>query len=216
MQRIRYFCLFTVVMALMASEVFGVVRVARRYNVIEVFGSSAQAWGEYSEVGPVSIVDGLGRPVKVKASVLFDPSFSFGVTYGQLRNDHWIGDLGFRYLRINHNLDFAGTNVRFHQYDIDITVNYLFLRLPTSAWSPYIGASVNGGLTVQSPEGYDTNSSLTFGLSANFGLDLKLWTNRKDQSFVTLSSVNTWNAVGSGNRPRFLQIGAGLKYWFRP
>ncbi|HUV31295.1 MAG TPA: hypothetical protein VMY05_09435 [Acidobacteriota bacterium] len=212
--------LLLVALALVAvgSEALAISRVARRLSMLQIHGGYALPFGTYDQLGTLTITDQNNRPIELDADDVFDPSFSLGVSYGQLRNNHMLVSMGFRYIRIDPDdaLDFGGYDYDFGQYDLDFHLDYMFLNLYTQRWSPYFGLGINAGLTVTNPKGFDSESEAAIALSLNFGADVKLWSDSKGRSMVTLASVNSWNAVASGDRPRYLQIGAGIRYWFRP
>ena len=63
---------------------------------------------------------------------------------------------------------------------------------------------------------YADENELKFTVSVNFGADIKVWTAPSGRSYVALSSVNSWDLLASGQRPRYLNIGGAIKYYFRP
>ena len=65
-------------------------------------------------------------------------------------------------------------------------------------------------------DGYDNENDLTLAASLNFGAEVKLHTAASGRSFVALASMNNWNFYAANDRPKYLHIGGGLKYYFRP
>ena len=127
--------------------------------------------------------------------------------------------LGFRFT--DHNVkdifaEIPAQDITYRQYDLEFNVNYLLNNLARTFWSPYVGIGAQAGFTSLSEKGADDQSDLKFALSLNFGVDFKIWGEPKNRSFVTLSSINSLNFLGSDNRPQYLNIGGGLRYYFRP
>jgi len=193
-------------------------RVASRYNMLNIYGGYATPVGEYNSSGLVDFVDIDRRPVDIKGDSLYDASFFLGIDYATLYGRHMLYMVGFRFTE--HNVKdwiFAeiGEEYNLRQYDVELNANYLFLDLVESPWSPYVGAGVQAGFTTYSQEGFQNDSQLKFTFSVNFGLDFKLIQAPKNKSFVTLSSMNNYNLLASDDRPKYLNLGFGLKYYFR-
>lgn len=199
-----------------ASTTSAVERVARRYNLMEFAIVSASPVGTYDRVGTVDLTNEFGNVAAYDADRVFNSTWGVSLFYGQLRNDIFVGGLGLKYIKVKHNLLFEETTVNFHQFDMEITLNVHPFGPAQAIFSPYGGATVDAGMTITDPQGYRTETSLGLGLSGNFGFDFKLWSEKANHSFLTLTSFNTYNLMASSGRPRYLQIGAGLRYWFRP
>ncbi len=188
-------------------------RVASRYNMLNFYGGYAIPHGEYDESGLVFFI-----PNKIDGDSLYDASLYLGVDYGTIYDHHILYLIGFRFTE--HNVkdwifDEIGFEYNLRQYDIELNANYLFLDLVESPWSPYVGAGVQGGFTTYSVRGFDNDSKLKVAFSLNFGFDLKLMQTSKNKSFVTLASMNNYNLLGTDNRPQYLNLGVGLRYYFR-
>ncbi len=224
---IRFILVIGLVIAA-ASSSWAIQRVAPRLNVIEIYGGYAMPYGEYDG----TVCDDFiyeGRKLKTDADNIYDDGFSFGMSYGRVLNTHWLVSVGLRFTQssfkdiIVADLN-ADTQVGFvlpetpnaRQYDVDLNCNYMFNDLNNAFWSPYLGLGVNAGVSEASFEGYNNEHEASIALSCNFGLDLKVWSASDNRSFVTVGSFNTWNIIGSGDRPSYLHLGGGIKYYFRP
>ncbi len=219
----------------------GIVRVAKRYNVVDLCGGYSTPVGSYDGLsGFLDFTDEGGRAVDIDADRLYDPTFHIGLNYGQLRNNRMLISVGFRYTRIDQlNLYQVTTtdlgldptqyaqweaNSMFmekdkpslSQYDFDFNFSYLFTPISENFWSPYVGLGVRGGLTAATHKGFESESHLNAALAASCGVEVKVWESPRKRSFATLASVNSYDLLESGNRPRFLNFGLGLKYYFRP
>ncbi len=188
------------------------VRVAKRYNYLTFFGGYSSPIGEYDGVGDTDFEDPLGRDVSIDADDLYDPTFHVGVNYGQLRNNHIAFNVGFRYTKVKHQLDFNVADVNINQYDIDLELNYLPLNLTKEIFSPYVGAGINAGLTSIGADGYENENHTDIAASVNAGMEFVV--GRFPNGFLTLASINSYTFWNSQNRPKYINIGGGLKYYF--
>lgn len=211
---VLFLCLAMIVIGV--CDAAAVVRVARRFNVMEFAFLTADPVGTYSRVGTIDLIDQNDIPFEEKGDEVFNSTWGVALSYGQLRNDVFAGSVGFRYIKVDHKLQFIETTIDFHQVDLDFTLNIHPLKPASSLFSPYVGGTVNAGLTITEPQGYATESALTVGLSANFGFDFKVWSDNTNKSFLTLASINSYNLIASDGRPKYFQIGGGLRYWFKP
>ena len=103
-----------------------------------------------------------------------------------------------------------------HLYDFDFNLNYLFANITEFPLAPYAGVGFTGGLTAATAKGYDSESRIEVLARVNFGLEFKFWQSASKRSFLTVASVNSYDFVASGDRPRHLYMGGALKYYFRP
>ncbi len=204
-------------------------KVARRYNVLEVYGGYSTPLGKYGQIGELDFVNSRGLYVNIDADWVYEPTFHIGFSYGQIRGGHVFYSVGFRYTRVEVEDTFvvdAGTSwvfgtgeypvfPTFHQYDVDFNVNFYATNIATRPFSPYVGVGLHGGITSQSAQGFETENWLTLGAGINFGFDLRLYQGPKGRSFVTVSSVNSLDLLASDKKPRYLNVGGGLKYYFR-
>lgn len=224
--------LLAVILPLLAAPVNSeIIRVARRYSVIDFYGGTSSPVGKYDGLaGFVDFTDANGRPADVDADVLFDPTVQLGLRYGELRNSKMLLTIGFRWTKveaININdlttVNRTGLAIFFdpkkpglNQYDLDINFNYLFMSIVDRSFSPYVGVGFRAGVTTATAKGFNSESRINTVLAANVGAELKLWESEKKRSFLTLASVNSYDLLASGDRPKYLNIGGALKYYFRP
>ncbi len=217
--------LLALVFAVSSLAEAGIKRVARRWNVIETYGGYSSPFGSYHRIGATDFRIESGHVFDIDADKVYDPTFHLGLTYGQLRGGHLLYSIGFTYTKIE-TLDtfftdsdkfyFIGVKPSFNQYDIDFNLNFLATNISKAPIAPYVGIGFHGGITSQTAPGYESENWLTLATSLNFGADFKLWGDLKNRSFVTLSSINSVDILGSDLRPRYMNFGIGLKYYFRP
>ncbi|HWR82892.1 MAG TPA: hypothetical protein VN285_06300 [Candidatus Deferrimicrobium sp.] len=203
-----------------------ITRVAKRWNMLEVYGGYSTAVGSYNRVGVIDFVDSRGFLADVDADKVYDPTYHFGLSYGQLRGGHLFYAVGFRYTKVETEdtffvdpsiaYSFVPLQSKLHQYDIQFDLNFMPANISVSPISPYAGIGLRGGITSQSAKGYESENWVTVVAGLNFGTDFKLWHGGDDRGFVTLSSVNSIDLLASDRRPRYLNVGASLKYFFRP
>ena len=212
--------LLALVFAVSSFAEAGIKRVARRWNVIDFYGGYARPHGEYGAMGDLPFTDQSGHPINLRADEWLDETYFLGFDYGTLYKAHLMYMIGFRFT--DHNVkdvfrDIPQKDIRYRQYDLEFNANYMFNDLSKLFWSPYVGVGAQAGFTSFSIKGAGNDESqLKFALSLNFGVDFKIWTAPKGRSFVTLSSINNLNFLGSDDRPVYLNIGGGLRYYFRP
>ncbi len=195
-------------------------RVAKRYNVIDFYGGYARPHGDYKRMGDLPFTDQSGYPIELSADEWLDDTYFFGFDYGRVYKAHLMYSLGFRFTK-HRVMDVfespPAKDIRYRQYDLEFNTNYMFNDLSKFFWSPYVGVGAQAGFTSFSIKGADNDESqLKFAFSLNLGVDFKIWAEPKGRSFVTLSSINNLNIVGSDDRPIYLNIGGGLRYYFRP
>jgi len=205
----------------------GMVKVAKRLNYLDIYGGYSKPVGTISGVvtDPLLVGD---RHVSVDIDSAYTSTVFFGISYGQLRSGHILYSLGFRYTHhdildtINyppsHFLTWAPLTEKpsYNQYDFDINLNYHLTDPSKAVLSPYLGIGFHGGILAVTSEGYQSTNDVTTALSFNFGADVKLYSGPKNRTMVTLASVNNYNLLASGARPKYLNIGAAVRYWFRP
>ena len=218
--------LLALVFAISSFSEAAIKRVAKQWNVIEIYGGYSSPIGSYHRIGATDFRIESGHVFDIDADKVYDPTFHLGLTYGQLRGGHLLYSIGFTYTKIE-TLDtfyadpynafyFIGVKPSFNQYDIDFNLNFLAANISRAPIAPYVGIGFHGGITSQTTPGYESENWLTLAASLNFGADIKLWGAPKNRSFVTLSSINSVDILGSDQRPRYLNFGVGLKYYFRP
>ena len=192
-------------------------RVAPKYSFVEFYGGPNLPTGSYDKFLGSYITDTLGRRYELDGDDIYDPGFFLGVNYGQVVRGHLAASVGFRFARVNldDKLRFSIEEPTINMYDAQFNVNWMFLDLRESVWSPYVGAGVHAGFVQESYSEFadENDAALDFGL--NFGVDVKVWKAVDGPQFVTLSSINNWSLVASDVRPRTINIGFGLKYFFK-
>ncbi|UCD64094.1 MAG: hypothetical protein JSW34_01290 [Candidatus Zixiibacteriota bacterium] len=213
-------------LALTSPAHAGIVKVAKRLNVVTFFGGYAHPVGSYNGIDVIDFIDSGGRLANLDAGDVYDPGFYFGLGYGQIRNDHILFNLSFRWIHINTEdtfwvdpfigYTFYPQTPAFNQYDLDFDLNWLFVNPSYSLLSPYLGLGFHAGITSASGEFIETENDVTLALGLNFGADLAVWRAGDNRSVITVSSVNEWIVAASDKRPRYLNLGAAVKYYFRP
>lgn len=192
-------------------------RVAARYNVLNFYGGYATPHGEYHELGALPFLDQNDQLVTFDADLLLDGTYFLGADYGTLYSRYFLVLIGFRYTdhNVNRSLFANADNLEFNQYDLEFNLNFYPLDLAKSIASPYVGGGLAAGVITKEDPGYETESEIKVAFSLNFGADLKIFESPSGRSFVTLSSMNNYNLLASEDRPKYLNIGAALRYWFR-
>jgi len=224
MNRMKITATAILLICIISSDALGISRVARRLNLLEVYGGVGIPSGEYGGLPDIPFVIN-SRNVDVKADDIYGSAFHFGVAYGQLKNRHFLVSVGFQFT--NHAVEdtiplkldtilILPDGLKIRQYDLTLNLNYFFLDLNEQSWSPYFGVGFQAGIASISFNDFPTENEFGTSIGFNFGADLRLWQEAGERSTVTLSSINTWNFVTSNDRPAYLQIGGGIRYWFRP
>lgn len=234
----KLFILVAGALALLPIEnVSAITRTTRTLNLIEFYAGSSMPQGTYTGLPDFNFIIN-NRLVDVDAEEISDNSFHFGLGYGQLRGSHLLFSIGFRYTK--HDIkdtilifiydgpldtippiqgdtivEISG-NPSYNQFDIDFDLNYMITDITKSPFAPYVGVGVQAGLLSISADGFKTNHEAMLSLSLNFGGDLKIWSANDGLSLLTLSSINRYDFYGSNEKPRYLNLGVGLKYYFRP
>jgi len=199
-----------------------VTRVAKKLNFLEIGAGYASPVGKYDNFNSFNFMN------EANADRVFDPSFSIGVSIGQLRN-RWLVSLGAVYTKVNQLDTFVvgdylyyfgpegGLVVPdFHQFDLRLNVNYQFTDLTSMNFAPYAGIGLAAGMISMTASGYASEYDINSLLSANFGVEFKLWSSADKRKFITLASVNSYDLLSSGYRPRNLNIGGAIKVYARP
>lgn len=214
----------------------GLRKVPRRYYVIDFLGGYSKPVGEYNGIGGlVDLRDNQQKPIDVNASDLYDPSFHFALNYGQIRNRRMLYTIGFRFTHLDQAdlnklmLDeqnitsivgpswfFNNEKPSMNQYDLSFNLNFLFLDIAKRSLTPSVGLGFRAGFTSMKLKGVDSESQLDLALGVNFGAEFKLWESSRKRSFLTIASENSYEFTATGDRPRFLNIGLGIKYYFKP
>lgn len=236
---LRYGLIISLALFLFAPGSYaGMVRVAKRLNYLDIYSGLSKPVGKYdgwlylrwNEFFPPDS----RRSPKIAGDEIYEQTVHFGINYGQLRNNHVAYSIGFRYTRaaVRNRTIIPGfgsvglgeSGLDMNLYDVTFDLNYFFLNLNHSQWSPYVGLGVAGGMLVLPATGKDPETGNEYASEghvrtaarANFGFDIKIWANSKDRAFLSLTSQNSIDLAGSQNRPKYLNIGAAVRYWFRP
>ena len=222
---IKLFILVAGCLALLPIEnVNAITRAARTVNFVEFYGGSSMPTGTYTGLPDYDFIIN-GSLVDVDAEDVYDNSFHFGLGYGQLRGSHLLFSLGFRYTK--HDVEkiipisadtvvLVDSSTNYNQFDLDFNLNYMITDITKSPFAPYVGVGVQAGILSISSSGFRTDNEAMLSLSLNFGGDIKIWSAADGLSLLTLSSINRYDFYGSNQKPRYLNLGAGLKYYFRP
>ena len=224
LHRIALWVTLTLVSGIAVNS-FAIERVPGRMNYLEIRSGYAMPLGDYTGLPGVPFVDQDGFPVSIEGTNVYKDGVSFGVGYGQVFGGKWIAGASFEYAR-NAVKDpiiqpgFAPVSFpkesAYNHYAIVLNWAYAPLDLRDQSWSPYFGPSVSLGLASLSAPGYVTEYQTDFGLDLAFGMDFRVWQSADNRSMVALSSINSWNFVATSDRVSHLQIGGGLKYFFKP
>lgn len=225
MIRFSRFAIALLCILAVASQAFAITRVARSQNWIEAYAGGGTPTGQYNGLPGLAEGDFIinNALVDVDGGDVYDNSFHFGLAYGRTQGKHFSMSFGFRFT--NHSLQdtiplttdtvlLVPDDLTLRQYDLELDVYYYPLDLNRSYVNPYVGLGVKGGITSADIKGFDSENDLTGGLCLNFGLEVTLWRD-PGRASVALASVNSWDFLASGDRPRYLNFGGALKYYFR-
>ena len=221
---LRLIAVALVIVFAISSTSSAITRVARKLNMMDIYAGGSIPWGTYNGTpGDKFILE--GQRYEFDGDQVYDNGFFIGFDYGQLFSEHFLFTVGFCYTHQPLKDTIQNDEVAFfytegaptlHLYDLNVNLNYLFANLYDFPVSPYVGVGIQPGIASTSLEGYYSRNELTFGMSVNFGAEFKIFTAPSGRSFVTLASDNSWNFVGSNDRPKFFNIGGAIRYYFRP
>lgn len=218
----------TITVILTSSNLFAISKVAARYNVMEFTVSSAQAQGSYDRIGigtqGIVFISNLGQAFDIDAEKLYKNSTSFGLNYGRLINDNTLFNVGFSFIDIKHKEVFSDAvfvytypnYFKLRLYNADFNWNYYFMSPVKQTLAPYAGVNFQAGILSASVKGFSSESDFVMATAFNFGLDLTVWKAKNKMSKLALSSVNSYQFYASDSRPKYMTLGLGLKYFFRP
>ncbi len=229
---IRIFVILLVLVFVSASSVSAFSKVAARFNVVEFYGSSSQPIGSVDRIGiglqGFVFEDDFFQSFDIDAEDVYENSTQIGVSYGRLINDNTLFNVGFSYTDVKHeenfNQIFNGFIYSYYypkifkirMYNVDFNLNYYFGSPVKQALTPYAGVGLQTGLLSVSVSNFASESDFVSALSFNFGADLNVWQAPNKMSRLNLSSVNSYQIYASDSRPKYMNIGLGLKYYFRP
>lgn len=220
----KLFTIIAVALALLPIEnVNAITRVAKTVRFLEFYAGISSPVGSRNGFPG----DGSAFPTseKVNSSDIYDNSFHFGISYGQIYRSNLLGSIGFRFtkhefldtIKISDTLSLILIgDPSLSQFDLDFSINYLILDFDNSSFVPYVGAGIQAGILVISEKGFESRRETMLGLSVNFGADLKLSSAKNGTPMWTLVSINSYNLYGFNEKPNYLNIGLGLRYYFRP
>ena len=217
------FIIFFVVVVI-AGNGFGITRVAKRLNLLEIYGGAGLPTGQYSDIPAIDLLFIINnRVVDVDASDIYNTAYYFGINYGQLKNGHYLVSLGFQFtdfalqdtilLPLDTVLIFPD-KPHLRQYDISLNLNYLINDLSQIPWSPYVGLGFQAGIASLTSRQFETENDANIALNLNFGAEISLFKGDKGRQRVSLASINSYNLVATNDRPRELNIGGGIRFWF--
>jgi hypothetical protein len=218
----RIAALSLLLMFALGSTSQAITRVAKKLYVVDISSGYGSPVGDYDGIpGDDFVIDGV--LYKFPADQVYDGAFWLSTNYGMVFADHLLISAGIRYTHHNlkdtiGNREFAFSYVyplRLNQWDLDLDFNYQPVSIYESFATPYVGLGFFGGITNISAEGFESRNELTLGARLNFGAELKVFTAPSKKSFVTLASVNSWDFAATNDRPRYLNIGGAIKYYFR-
>ena len=221
----KLFIIVAGALALLPIEnVSAITRTTRTLNFVEFYAGSSMPQGTYTGLPDYNFIIN-GSLVDVDAKDVYDNSLHFGLSYGQLRGSHLLYSLGFKYTRHNvkniipisvDTVVLVDSSTNYNQFDLDFNLNYMITDITKSPFAPYVGIGVQAGLLSISGGGFQSQNEVMLGLRLNFGGDLKIWSANDGTSLLTLSSLNSYDFYGSNQKPKYLNLGVGLRYYFRP
>ena len=215
-------------------------RVARKINYFQIRGGYTTPVGKingYQDLSWADLFDTDEPNPSIGADQVYKDTWSIGLDYGFLRWDHVALSFGFQYTSVPvqdsvvlefdtfyGTVGFNTVDVNVNLYDINLNADFYPFSPFTSKLLPYVGAGITGGLLVFSGQGTDAATGVEFGSTgevelaahANFGIDYKVWGNRRSGSFITISSVNSYEFWSSDYRPAYGNLFLGLKYFLKP
>ena len=215
-------------------------RVGREVNFFKVKGGYAVPIGTvngYQDLSWADLFDTDEPNPSVDGDLVYRDTWSFGLDYGFLRWDHVALSFGFQYTDVSVQdslllefetffgiVNFNTVDINVNLYDININADFYPFSPFTSRFLPYVGGGLSGGLLVFSGEGTDAETGVEFASTGevelaahvNFGIDFKVWANKRSGSFVTLSSDNSYEFWSSDYRPACGHFNFGIKYFLKP
>lgn len=225
---IRVLITAAITVILTSSNLFAISKVAARYNVMEFTVGSAQPYGSYDRIGignyEIVFLNEFNQPFEFDADELYANSSSFGINYGRLFNNNIVFNVGFSFVDAKISDDFKALFIsnsymqilKLRVYNVDFNWNYYFMSPVKQTLAPYAGVGFQAGLLSASVKGFSSESDFVMATAFNFGIDLTVWKAKNKMSKLALSSVNSYQFYASDSRPKYMTLGLGLKYFFRP
>jgi hypothetical protein len=201
-------------------------RTAKRWNVLNIYGGMSNPIGQYESIADNLFLTDDGHILKLDADVVYDNSSNVGIEYSVMMGKSLVS-VGARYTDIQFNnpiripgyfdyYPFGPVRVNLTQWDLDFSAHHFFTDISKTPVAPYIGLGAQAGATRLTAKGYKSENTLTFALSIDFGIDLKIASNQNGRSLIALSSVNSYQFAATADRPKYLNAGIGLKFYLRP
>ena len=232
------FVLVAGTLALLSVEnVSAITRTTRTLNFVEFYAGSSMPQGTYTGLPDFNFIIN-NRLVDVDAEDVYDNTFHLGLGYGQLRGSHLLFSLGFKYTKHDvkdtilifiydgpldtippiqgDTIVTVDSSTNYNQFDLEFNLNYMITDITKSPFAPYVGIGVQAGLLSISGGGFQSQNEVMLGLRLNFGADFKIWSAKDGTSLLTLSSLNSYDFYGSNQKPKYLNLGFGFRYYFRP
>jgi len=208
-----------------ATPAHAIQRVAPKFGIVEVRFGYAMPLGTHTG----TFVDDFvyeDRLYEANAKDVYKEGVVLGVAFGQTSTRNLTLGIGFQY--VAH--DFEDTAVSndgtvgfyqdetptYRQFDLQISARYSPFDIRSVPIAPYAGVSISPGLGKADFRSFQDEYQITLSTSLDFGADFRIWSAPDGRSFLCLSSINSWDFYGSGDRVRHLQIGGGIKYFFKP
>ena len=196
-------------------------KVARDMNFLTVYAGTSSPVGNQNGIPGDPFIFGPNR-YSFDGNDVYDNALYLGFDYGKLISNSISFSVGFRY--INHQLKDTIGNETFsfsdvppnniNQYDIWAEHQYRLSDIKQVNFTPYVGVSLFTGFTTLDNGGLENQNRVTVAMGALFGAEFKIMENPANKNFMTLVSANSYNFMASGNRPKYLHLGAALRFYF--
>lgn len=209
-----------------AANLHALEKVARKYNYLEFKTTFNMPTGKHDSFGigesKTYLTNSNDILFEIDAKDIYKNATGFGINYGQIQGNTSF-NIGFNFtsvpfedtIRVDDAIYYFIDKPRFRLYDLNLNFNYHLFDPTLPAISPFIGAGLKTGFFNLSYPGFDSENEFTYTLGLNFGFDMVVWSDKQKSSMVALSSNNQYQLVGSAIRPKYINIGAAVKYYFR-
>jgi hypothetical protein len=220
LRKILVVLILALLFAGVGSSTYAIERVGRSYGVLDVGAGYLNPVGSYEGFWGYPFLDEFSMPITENADQVYDNTYGLHLSVGQLRNK-WMARFGLGYTKIKYLHNFLiDDNIRIHpnlhQFDIYLSVNRQFLDIQKSSFTPSVGLKFGAGLAALKSREIETDYRGNVFLSLEFGAELKLLEFSNHNGFMTLVSANSYDILASNDRPKYLQIGALLRFYARP
>lgn len=214
----------------LAATADAIVRVSPRWTFSEFHFSMGSPHGDYEGL---PVIGDFGvyqddfdrtRAFEFPSDDLYKTAWSIGLNLGQVRDGHIAYSFGFRYTK--HELkpspwympDGYGVvlddDPELHQFDLELNLNFFLADVNNAALAPYVGMGIKGGITNADFTLFEDDQDANLALAVNFGVDVRL-SEPTNKGYWAISSVNSYDFVSNNDRPKYLNIGGALKYYFK-